>query len=308
MVMMAGGVTGASASGFPCLDGAGGYMSWEYEGLFEGIINSEADDLMTRYWQSQPSAIKVGQMGYRTKTTTAGPRLEAEVYPMFGREQERRARAARKNLTPDKMQRLNLERAKRHFIQLIDANFTEKDIHLTLTYREAPDYERAQKDVRNFLLKVKRIRKRRELPELKYAGTIEGNEEGNLKRIHVHLLMNDGISREELEQIWAKGWANADRLRTNESGLEAVARYIIKQQRNKRKWFASRNLVQPKSRTSDSKISNRRVKTIAHDFNNEAKQIMEKIYPGYVFVKANVYYSDVVDGVYIRCVMRRWRE
>lgn len=283
-------------------------MSWEYEGLFEGIINSEADDLMTRYWQSQPSAIKVGQMGYRTKTTTAGPRLEAEVYPMFGREQERRARAARKNLTPDKMQRLNLERAKRHFIQLIDANFTEKDIHLTLTYREAPDYERAQKDVRNFLLKVKRIRKRRELPELKYAGTIEGNEEGNLKRIHVHLLMNDGISREELEQIWAKGWANADRLRTNESGLEAVARYIIKQQRNKRKWFASRNLVQPKSRTSDSKISNRRVKTIAHDFNNEAKQIMEKIYPGYVFVKANVYYSDVVDGVYIRCVMRRWRE
>ena len=308
MVMMAGGVTGESASGFPCLDGAGGYMSWEYEGLFEGIINSEADDLMTRYWQSQPSAIKVGQMGYRTKTTTAGPRLEAEVYPMFGREQERRARAARKNLTPDKMQRLNLERAKRHFIQLIDANFTEKDIHLTLTYREAPDYERAQKDVRNFLLKVKRIRKRRELPELKYAGTIEGNEEGNLKRIHVHLLMNDGISREELEQIWAKGWANADRLRTNESGLEAVARYIIKQQRNKRKWFASRNLVQPKSRTSDSKISNRRVKTIAHDFNNEAKQIMEKIYPGYVFVKANVYYSDVVDGVYIRCVMRRWRE
>ena len=308
MVMMAGGVTGESASGFPCLDGAGGYMSWEYEGLFEGIINSEADDLMTRYWQSQPSAIKVGQMGYRTKTTTAGPRLEAEVYPMFGREQERRARAARKNLTPDKMQRLNLERAKRHFIQLIDANFTEKDIHLTLTYREAPDYERAQKDVRNFLLKVKRIRKRRELPELKYAGTIEGNEEGNLKRIHVHLLMNDGISREELEQIWAKGWANADRLRTNESGLEAVARYIIKQQRNKRKWFASRNLVQPKSRTSDSKISNRRVKTIAHDFNHAAKQIMEKISPGYVFVKANVYYSDVVDGVYIRCVMRRWRE
>ena len=283
-------------------------MSWEYEGLFEGIINSEADDLMTRYWQSQPSAIRVGQMGYRTKTTTAGPRLEAEVYPMFGREQERRARAARKNMTPEKMQRLNLERAKRHFIQIIDANFTEKDIHLTLTYREAPDYERAQKDVRNFLLKVKRIRKRRGLPELKYAGTIEGNEEGNLKRIHVHLLMNDGISREELEQIWAKGWANADRLRTNESGLEAVARYIIKQQRNKRKWFASRNLVQPKSRTSDSKISNRRVKTIAHDFNNEAKQIMEKIYPGYVFVKANVYYSDVVDGVYIRCVMRRWRE
>ena len=283
-------------------------MSWEYEGLFEGIVNSEADDLMARYWKSQPTAIRVGQMGYRTKTTTAGRRLEAEVYPMFGREQERRVRAARANLTPEKMQRLNIERAKRHFIQLIDANFTEQDIHLTLTYREAPEYERAQKDVRNFLLKLKRLRKRRGLPDLKYAGTIEGNEEGNLKRIHVHLLMNSGISREEIEQIWAKGWANADRLKTNETGLEAVARYIIKQQRNRKKWFASRNLVQPKSRTSDSKISNRRVKAIAHDFQNEAKEIMEKVYPGYVFVKANVYYSDVVDGVYIRCVMRRWRE
>ena len=48
-----------------------------------------------------------------------------------------------------------------------------------------------------------------------------------------------------------------------------------------------------------------KVKRIAHDFRNEAKEIMEKAYPGYTFTKCSVYYSDVVDGVYIRCVMRR---
>ena len=52
-------------------------------------------------------------------------------------------------------------------------------------------------------------------------------------------------------------------------------------------------------------MSNGRVKAIARDYQNEAKPIMEKLYPGYQFVKAKVYYSDVVDGVYIRAVMRK---
>lgn len=281
-------------------------MSWEYEGLFDAIVDDGADDLLSLYWQNQPSSVRVGRMGYRTRTTKAGPRLEAEVYPIFGREQEKKARAAKKNITPEKQQRLNLERSKRHFVQLVDGNFTERDIHLTLTYAQAPQYERAVKDVGNFLRKLRRIRKKRGLPDLKYAGTIEGNDDGTRERIHVHLIMNDGISREELEKIWAKGYANADRLQMNESGLEGVARYIVKQQKNRRKWMASRNLIQPKEHTSDSKLSNRRIKLIAQDFRAVAKEIMEKIYPGYSFVRCGVYYSDVVDGVYIRCVMRKW--
>ena len=49
------------------------------------------------------------------------------------------------------------------------------------------------------------------------------------------------------------------------------------------------------------------MKRIAFDFAGEAKEEMEKIYPGYQFVKAEVRFSDIVDGVYIRCVMRRLR-
>ena len=286
-----------------------GCRVWKYAGLFENTLHPDEETLLN-WWTDQKSQIEIGKMGYRTKTTKAGKRLEVEIYPVFGRETEGRLRAAKRNLTRETQERLNLKRAQQHFVQLVDANFTEKDIHLTLTYAgEPPAYEQAKRDLSNFLRRVKRLRERRGLPELKYCGVIEGVEEmsGGYKkqRIHAHLLMNDGVGREELEAIWAKGYANADRLKPDERGLEAIARYIIKQQKHRRKWMASRNLRQPKIRTSDTKASNARVRRIAGDIRNEAKGEMEKLYKGYRFVDCEVNYSDLTDGVYIHVLMRK---
>ena len=285
-------------------------MSWEFEALFDlepgrsgSLLEGEWDP--DGYWRDIPTEIRVGRMGYRTRTIKAGPRLEVEIYPIFGREDTGRARAARQNVTPEAVRRLNEERSRRKLVQLADANFTDQDIHLTLTYRVAPKYEQAQKDVKNFLRTVKRKREQRGMDLLKYIYTIEGDDEGKRERIHVHMLMNGGIDREELEEIWGRGYANADRLQPNENGLEAVARYITKQQKNRRKWCRSRNLKQPKQRTSDSKASNARVKRLALDFPNNAKDIMEKLFPSYSHVKTDLRFSDAVDGAYIRSVMRR---
>ena len=283
-------------------------MGWEYEALFD--VDGEQNPWMFPDWgtafRDRMTAIRVGSMGYRTRTTVAGLRLEAEVYPIFGRSTEAMLRRAKKtNITPERQARLNHERSLRHLVQLADANFDGRDIHVTLTYRTAPAFERAQKDMRNFLLKLKRLREKRGLPELKYIYTIEGDDDGKKERTHIHLLMNGDMERGEIERIWAKGYANADRLQPDENGLEAIARYIAKQQKNRRRWCASRNLKQPKSRTSDSRCSNARVKRIAYDMRNEAKAEMEKIYPGYSFVSCQVRYSDIVNGVYIRCVMRK---
>lgn len=284
--------------------------SWEFEVLFD--INAEGSGTLMDgewadgYWQDIPSEIRVGKMGYRTRTVKAGPRLEVEIYPIFGREKTRKTRAARKNVTPEVVQRCNEERAKRKLTQLIDANFDENDIHLTLTYvGQPPKYEQAQKDVKNFLRVVKRKRQAAGLPPLKYIYTIEGNDDGTRERIHVHIIMSGGIDRIQLEEIWGKGYANADHLQPNENGLEALARYITKQQRNRRRWARSKNLKRPKQRTSDTKVSNARVKRLAMDFPNSAKEIMEKLYPDYTHVRTMMRYSDVVDGAYIRCVMRR---
>ena len=280
-------------------------MSWEFEDLFDVGAEPEAG-LLDSYWREQPTEIRVGRMGYRTRTIKAGPRLEVEIYPIFGRENTGRLRAAKKNMTPEAVQRNNEERSRRKLIQLIDANFTEKDYHVTLTYAGTPPaYDQARKDVKNFLRAVKRKREQRGLDELKYVYTIEDEQDGKRKRIHIHAIMNGGISREELEQIWGQGYANADNLQPDENGLEAIARYITKQQKNRRKWARSRNLTLPKVRTSDTKVSNARVRRLAVDFPNSAKEIMEKLYPQYTHTRTIMRFSDVVDGAYIRCVMRR---
>ena len=294
---------GGKAGAFPRLEESKP-MSWEYEDLFD--VGAEPEEgLLGEYWREMPTEIRVGRMGYRTRTIKAGPRLEVEIYPIFGRESTGRLRAAKKNLTPEAVQRNNEERSRRKLIQLIDANFTEKDYHVTLTYAgNPPAYEKARADVKNFLRALKRRREQRSLEELKYVYTIEDEQDGKKKRIHIHAILNGGISREEIEQIWERGYANVDNLQPDENGLEAIARYITKQQKNRRKWARSRNLKLPKVRTSDTKVSNARVRRLAVDFPNQAKEIMEKLFPKYTFTKSIMRYSDVVDGTYIRCVMR----
>lgn len=283
-------------------------MSWRYEGLFETELEPEADDL-SRYWRPQPSEIPIGRMGYRRRVTLAGDRMECEIYPVFGRDDEQKARAAKRNITPEKQRRLNDERARRRLVLLADANFTEQDIHLTLTYRHETTLPACRKDVRNFLMRVKRYREKMGMDPVKYIYCIEGKTDLSkgfpVNRIHIHMLMNGGISRERLEEMWELGYANADRLQPNEFGLEAIARYITKQQKNRRRWCCSRNLKKPKQRTSDTKVSNARVKRLALDLPNTAKGIMEKLYPGYTHVQTVMRYSDAVDGAYIRCLMRK---
>ena len=288
-------------------------MGWRYEGLFETELNPATEDL-SRYWRPQPSEIPVGKMGYRRRVTLAGNRLECEIYPVFGRDDEQKASAARKNITKAKQQRLNDERARRRLILLADANFTDKDIHLTLTYRHETTLPALRKDIRNFLLRVKRYREKLGMEDLKYIYSIEGKTELKqgfpVHRMHIHMLMNGGVSRERLEEMWELGYANADRLQPTERGLEEIASYIVKEARDRkgsRKWSASRNLTQPKQRTTDAKTSKRVVKAIAHDIRNEAKAVTEKLYPKYHYVDCKVYYSDQLDGVYIRVLMRRKR-
>lgn len=288
-------------------------MSWEFEGLFDGVV-SDTDDLMADYWKSEPTAIRVGAMGYRTKTTKAGSRLEAEVYPLFGREKTARLRKAKKHITPERQKALNIRRSQRKLVLLIEANFrVDKDVHVTLTYASKVSLKQCKRDLNCFLRKIRRIREERGLSDLKYIYAI-GHDEGH--RIHVHVIMNGGIDRTELEQIWGRGYANCLILQSYGNGLQGIANYLYKQNDRERElrrktfrsWSGSRNLIKPKEHTSDTKMSNAKVKRIARDFRNEAKEVMQKIYPGYSMERCDVYYSDMVDGVYIRCVMRRYRE
>jgi len=308
-------------------------MAWEYDGLFNNTVTEQ--DSLTNSMLSADMDLRVGQMGYRTKTWKAGERLEAELFPIFGKAKMAQVRAAKKNQTKDAQEKANHARSIRREILLAEANFTSRDYFLHLTYKgEEPSFERAEKDVRNFLGRVKYLRKKRGLPELKYIAVIEDGE--GKKRIHAHMLITGGIHRDELERIWNKStvsgggiikaelldtenglegavvymakelWAKGYRNRPDEDEIDGIARYMVNHVTKKRSWRNSRNLTQVHPTTSASKFSNRKVKMIARDFKAVAKEITERTYPGYRFIKCRVDFSDEIDGVYIRVVMRRY--
>ena len=285
-------------------------MGWEFEDLFNNRRDADGGFL------AEPCFLPVGRMGYRRRTTVSGPRIDAEVFPVFGRHQKGALRAAKHQMTREAQQRANDERSRIRMIQLVEANFGEKDVALGLDYAgQVPTPERVDKDIRNFIARVRRRRAKMGLPEMKYIYAIGGDEMPAAgysgKRPHVHMITNGGISREELEEMWGQGRANCDRLQPRDEGLGGIAVYFTRQKQDRaprkgvRKWRGSRNLTQPVRRSRDAKMPNARVKRIAFDFRNEAKDVMEKLYPGYALKECQVRYSDVIDGVYIRCVLRR---
>ena len=305
---------------------------WEYAALFN-ITKPTELELAAHdegWWQREGCDLRVGQMGYRTTTTIAGDTLVAEVYPTWGRKMRGQARKAKRNLTPERIRKYNKERAKFYLQLLMDANFTEEDQSLTLTYIDGPTEAEAQKDVKNFIERLRRARKKKGLPELKYIYALEDERDGRRKKLHCHIVMSGGMERKEVEKIWragsqARGYANCDQLQPNGEGLRQLAFYIYEQNRGKnaeksrRHYSCSKNLTKPKSRTSMSRVSNAKAKKLARDFNGMAKPIMEKVYPGYEFVRGLRYeehedgtmsescvrISDYTGGVYIRVMMRK---
>lgn len=299
-------------------------MSWKYEALFDvadmdGMTPLERQSKIDNpeRWKTEKADLKRKQMGYRTKTIKAGPRLEAEIFPVFGREMEQEVREAKKHLTPEKIQRYNDEKARRYLVQLMDANFGKGDLSLTLTYRDNPGNRRMGKDIRNFIDRLRRYRAKKELPELKYIYAMEWVEESREKRPHCHFITQGDISAEELKTIWGKdiGFCNVDELQPDRGkGLEAIARYIYNQnqgthrEKGKRKYSVSKNLKKPKTRVSNTKVTRAGVKRMSGVFETdpaEARRIMEKLYPGYEYIQGATRRSDVIDGVYIRVLMRK---
>ena len=307
-------------------------MAWEYDGLFGNRIQDRGD--LVNGVLAEDMDLRVGQMGYKARTTTAGTRLEAELFPVYGRAKMAAVRAAKKNLTKEAQERANHARSIRREIMLAEANFTSRDYFLHLTYKgNEPSFERAEKDVRNFLQRVKYLRKKRGLDDVKYICVIEDGE--GKKRIHAHMLISGGIHRDELQRIWNNStvsgggtikadpldtenglegavvymakelWAKGYRNQPDEDEIDGIARYMVNHVTKKRRWRNSRNLKEPRVSTSASRFSNRKVKLVARDFHATAREIMEKTYPGYRFIQCAVYYSDVTDGVYIRAVMRK---
>ena len=162
---------------------------------------------------------------------------------------------------------LNDKRSKRRFVQIANTNFGTNDFHISATYNNEHlpmSLEEAEKNVHNYLDRIKRRMKRETGEDLKYMLVTEytpEEEEGQLTlqgidsddkstkavRIHHHIIINSGgLNRDDLELMWSKtrinwkkandpeyrtevdyyGFVNCDRLQPNENGLEGIVNYI----------------------------------------------------------------------------------
>lgn len=246
-------------------------------------------------------------MIYREKRIYSGDILEVEVYPISIQEKKKKRRDKEKESLP-KQKNLNDKNARKHLIRLLNTNFTDKDlvVHLTYTDETLPNSaEQAKKDISNYLRRIKHYRKRNGLGELKYIAVIEYKEHSENEkgiRMHHHIVMND-MNRDIVEELWGKGRANCDRLKSDEFGYEALGRYMTKDPKGNKRWTQSKNLKQPTIKVNDSKYKRREVQQIAK--NQGEKKAFENLYPGYFLSGCKVEVNDVTAKTYIYIKMRK---
>lgn len=235
----------------------------------------------------------------REKKIYCGDRfMEVGIYPFSKTQMEvsRGKREKRKKVSAPKQKNLNDKNARRYLIQLLNSNFTDKDMHVTCTYKsgEHPDtVEEAETEARNFIRRVNYLRKKRGLDPVKYILVTELSfKEEVLTRVHHHIVMNGGLERDEVEDIWRRkrqkgqkkgekiGRINADRLQPDENGLAALASYLTKEPNRKKRWSSSQNLIRPvQAPPNDHKYSKRQLEKIARgEVDND---YWKKKYPGW---------------------------
>lgn len=269
----------------------------------------------------------------RTRTVKAGSLLYCSSYPIWDTAARRDAQGALKRArerkgTTDAQRRLNARRAQEKLVQLINANFGRGDHLVTCTYaqdKRAPDLATAQRHMRNYLARIKRLCKRRGLPEPEYVYVTEvvtSNRWGT--NYHHHMALKADLPRADVENLWTKhhGICNVKVAQPEKEGLTRWARYMAKEpcsiENEKRRaddkvkrshrWAASKGLKVPPSTEADKKISRRRVEKIAQEIKRDpdlARLHLEACYPGYEVLEMNVKTSEWVTGAYVYAVMCR---
>lgn len=206
-------------------------------------------------------------MEYKKRTTRSGDLLEVEVYATATNGKQA-PRASSDGTTPKSMAVINERNARNRMRRLLCANFSraDGDLFVTFTYETDVDEDRAMREERNLIARIKRLRKRKGLPELKYLIVTEKQS-----RWHHHVIMNGGLTFEELKAVWGERGKRIHMAALDDSdGFGGLVAYLNEEhkpkrgtdedetakqprQKGKRRWHASRNLSEPDVKVEDVK-------------------------------------------------------
>ena len=273
-----------------------------------------------------------GVLSQRTKTVKAGPMAYVECYPVWEAKEARSAKSEAKMERHRRAQeRLNEKNAEKKLVRLVNENFGAGDLILTMEYaagRGPEDEAQAMRDVQNYLRRIKAVREKRGLEPMKYVYVVEETNSAQYgRRFHHHVIMSGGISREEAEAKWIQkhgGFCNARMAQPNEKHMTGIACYMVRNKKGRRmerdgknpqaramrrRWNCSKNLRDPDEHatTADKKISVRKAGRIAETMENfaNAREVLEKLYPGYELLEVSARRSKWTTGVYIYAEMRK---
>lgn len=139
---------------------------------------------------------------------------------------------------------------------LLNANFSENDLHVVLHYGDKPrEFEQIEEDARKFLSVLKKELKKAGAV-LKYVLVIETKRMSNP---HIHAVLND-MDAKIIKEAWKKtvGRAYVSVTMLDDRGNHAeLASYLIKEsrstaarwkagQKHKKRYWSSQNLLKPK--------------------------------------------------------------
>ena len=199
----------------------------------------------------------------RKKVITAGRLVIAVAYTVAGLQDGPKARADKVQMSTAAREAINLRYSWQKLEVLLAANFSSKDLFVTLTYADdLYPVSRAEsvKRVKRFLAKLRAARKLKGQP-LKYVYVTEQlSSEGN--RLHHHLVINGtGDDYETIRSLWE--WGSDVEISPlevggNDDGYADVAKYLTKEPREcgkaevgARTWTPSLGLVRPKPEAAD---------------------------------------------------------
>ena len=191
-------------------------------------------------------------MPYIEETITAGKVKEVTKYHTFKYKPPKNPRGKHSNPTPEKQAKGNERRAEKTLRILLNENFKENDLYLTLTYeKDTPDSTEAKKNLTKFLRKLRDLYKKMGI-KLKYIGVTEYQK----KRIHHHILINHaiGVGKGIIKKFWEVGFSKVDLFGGEPADCERLASYFIKEtsktfNTNEKvhglRWIGSKNLIHP---------------------------------------------------------------
>lgn len=246
-----------------------------------------------------------GRYFFRESVYLCGDYMDADIYPVYQPAGKRRKKC---KPTKEIQKRLNQRNAERKLTRLVHNNFTEKDLAVHLTYKVMPESEeQAQKDLYNFIRRLKR-RYQKYGVELKYISCTEYGKRGG--RVHHHLILSGGVSRDEIETLWGKGYANTKRLQFDEEeGIAALTHYMTKDKHFYKRWNQSRNLEIPEPYVRDGAVTMDamdEMQTVIE--NKKAWQYFEERFPDYELTEAVSVLNNINHGAYIHFEMHRRKQ